>query len=157
MTKDIQFFYPPNTLGNAMKKPGGISISDALVRANSNLDDIRDTCLVELDGKIAAIEKAAGSATVSPDQASLNRIYTLGNEILGEAGALGLIELSTVGRSLCELTSVPDEATKVDPRMIRVHIDAMKSLRRPEADADPKMRTALLNGLRKMTSKVVPS
>jgi len=154
MTNEVKFFHPPNSLGDAMKKKGGITASDAVARAERNLDAIRDNCLRVLDGKIAEIERLAGQPPAVPGKDDVKQIYSLGNEILGEAGALGLMEMSAVGRSLCELISLLEGVEKVDTRMIRVHIDAMKSLRRPEVRGDPKVRAAVLRGLQQLTSKV---
>jgi hypothetical protein len=147
----IRTYQVENRLAKAIDAPGGMTIGDALVRAAAGIEQVRDECLIALDGKIAEIEAASSRSVFTAGD--IARIYGLANEILGEAGVFGLVELSEAGRSLCELASnwsgggVPVEA-------VRVHVAAMKSLRRPDIAGAPALREAVLNGLRAVTAKL---
>lgn len=65
----------------------------------------------------------------------------------------GLTELSEAGRSLCELTS-NWAGGGIDLEPVRVHVSAMKSLRRPDVAGAPAVRSAVLIGLRAVTAKL---
>jgi len=136
-----------NKLTKAISTVGGLTIGDALERAAQAVEAVRDECMDALDEKIAEID--AATKTSAPNIA---RIYTLANEILSEAGAFGLNELSEAGRSLCELTSNWRDGADVEP--IRVHVVAMKSLRRSDIAGDTTLRNAVIEGLREMTAKL---
>src|SRR5690606_30372381 len=113
-----------NRLARAVSTVGGMTIEDALEKAAQAVENMREECMDALDAKIAEIDAVTKSG--KPDVA---RVYALANEILNEAGAFGLSELSEAGRSLCELTSNWRDRTS-DMEPIRVHVVAMKSLRR---------------------------
>ena len=153
MKQSVRMYHPANPLGKAMKGAGGITLRDACLQANENLDAIREECLQALDHKIAQIEKALGDLGAFAGSEELSNIYTFSNQIFGEAGALGLVELSDAARSLCNLTSIQNDAARIDTRMIRLHVDAMQLLRRPDASGDPKIRADAIRGLQQLTTK----
>lgn len=138
-----------NKLAHAITTNGGLTIGDALQRAQQAVEDVREECMAALDAKIAEID----AATASAGRADVERVYRLANEILSEAGAFGLMELSEAGRSLCELTSNWRDMA-IDAEPIRVHVVAMKSLRRPDVEGNTALRSAVLEGLRQVTAKL---
>ncbi len=142
---------PENRLAKAISVPGGLTIGDALERAAENIAVVREDCMIALDAKIAEIDAATSGAnfTCAPDD--VQRVYSLANQILNEAGVYDLHELSEAGRSLCDLTA---NAAVIDLEPIRVHVAAMKSLRRPEVESDANIRAAVLQGLRQVTAKM---
>jgi len=147
----VHIHRPENRLSKAIEGPGGVTIGEALARAEEGLAAVREECLSSLDIKIAEIESliSTGGPLLGPN---IRKIYALASEVLGEAGAFQLVELSEAGRSLCELTGVSSHDAVLDVRAVRVHVEAMKSLRRPEIAGDSATRTAVLDGLRKVTS-----
>lgn len=144
---------PENRLAKAISVPGGLTVSEALDRAAENIAVVREECMTALDEKIAEIDAATNTANFSCSPADVQRVYALANEILNEAGVYELHELSEAGRSLCDLT-VAVNANAIDLEPIRLHVAAMKSLRRPEVESDTAIRQAVLQGLRQVTAKL---
>lgn len=150
----VRTFRPENRLAKAVDRPGGVTVGDAITRATEKLEALRAECMSALDEKIAAIEALTSSAAFSSRGEDIRRVYDLANEILNEAGVFALAELSEAGRSLCDLTGSYRKEAVLDVRAIRVHVAAMKSLRRPEVHGDAATRAAVLDGLRQVTAKV---
>ncbi|MBL8550795.1 MAG: hypothetical protein JNJ73_12495 [Hyphomonadaceae bacterium] len=145
---------PANQLAAAVQTRGGVTIAEALQHATENVETLRADYMAVLDEKIAAIEAFTRSVGFSGDAETIRKVYALANEVLNEAGAFGLAELSAAGRSLCDLTAARADSESLDLRAIRVHVEAMKSLRRPEVNGDAQIRAAVLEGLRQVTAKM---
>jgi hypothetical protein len=150
----VRTFRPENRLAKAVDRPGGVTVGDAVSRATEQLEAVRGECMSALDEKIASIEALTLGAAFSSSGEDIRRVYDLANEILNEAGVFALVELSEAGRSLCDLTGGARKDAALDVRAIRVHVAAMKSLRRPEVHGDAATRAAVLEGLRQVTAKV---
>jgi hypothetical protein len=154
MTSFVRTFRPANRLAAVIDARGGVKLSEALERARKAVEALREDYLAVLDQKIAQIDGLITAKSFSSTAADIQSVYALANEILNEAGTFGLVELSAAGRSLCDLTANRRGEEPLDLRAIRVHVEAMKSLRRPEVDGDAQTRAAVLDGLRKVTAKV---
>lgn len=149
----VRTYRPENRLAKAIDLPGGITVAEALVRSAAGVEAVRAECMAGIDEKIAEIDAATCGQTFTSSAADVQRVYRLANEILNEAGVFGLTELSEAGRSLCDLTAGwSNGGIEIDP--IRVHVAAMKSLRRPEVEGDLAVRAAVLDGLRRVTAKL---
>lgn len=153
MNEAVRTFRIENELAKKIDAPGGITVAEALAAAEAGVEQLRAECLSALDQKIGEIDAIAQPGAFRASPAELARIYRLANEILGEAGALGLHELSEAGRSLCELASRWVRA-RLDAEPIRLHAAAMKSLRRPHVAGAPELRAAVLAGLREITVRL---
>lgn len=144
-----RFFHPDVRLKRLMREPGGIRAGDALDRADAAIDSIRDDCLFAIDAKIAAI------AAFKPQAGGVDSRYLLSNEVYGEAGVLGLAELSDVAHNLCELLSLEGHA--VSEQAVCVHVDAMRALRSPAVSASSKLRRAVLAELHRLAAHLAGS
>lgn len=58
----VKTFHPENRLAKLIKLPGGVTLADAMVRANRNLASVRDVCLAGVDEKISAMEAMISDA-----------------------------------------------------------------------------------------------
>lgn len=150
----VRTFHPENRLAKAVEQAGGVTVGEAISRATEQLEAVREECMSALDEKIGSIDALTSSAVFSSRGDDIRRVYDLANEILNEAGVFHLVELSEAGRSLCDLTGGYRKDAALDVRAIRVHVAAMRSLRRPEVHGDAATRTAVLDGLRQVTAKV---
>lgn len=153
MRKPLSFI-PQQRLTSLLSKGGGITATEAIARASQRLEAIRTQCVDALDAKIdmLAAESAAPASTM---------IYSLAADIYNLAGTFGLDELAAAAKSLCDLlgnTSGLQGAprTHEDARYlesVRVHIDALRTLRRPELSGDVAGRKAVVRGLRQVASR----
>lgn len=125
-----------------------MKVSMALQRAEAGVDSIRDRCMEAVDDKIGRLLTLGTSG----DAGAVDDCYRLSNEVYAEAGAFGLKELSATAHSLCNLLSSFAE-NQVPQAAIKVHVDAMRALRRPEVEGNAALRTAVINELRALAAR----
>lgn len=129
-----------------MAEPGGIATERALSMAADNLRSIEGACLAAIDSKIARLHESIC------DESAEQQCYALSNEVFGEAGVFGLSEISAIAHNLCSLLAAPRPGASC--AALRIHVDAMRALRRPEIAASKTQRTAILCELRALASKL---
>ncbi len=142
----MRTFHPVVRLAKLMNEPGGVTMAQALERADKALEATRDNCLVEIDKKI---EEVVALAAAGLDTSNLMAIRQRAGEIFGEAGAAGLSELSSAAQSLSRLLT----AGRGSPAAIAVHVDAVRALRRPELAGNLQARAEVLRQLRKVVDR----
>lgn len=145
-----RFFFPDVRLKRLLEEPGGMSVKDALRRADEAIESVRDNCLFAIDKKIAEI-----AAYKEGSVQSSTKCYKLSNEIYAEAGVFGLHELSAVAHNLCEMLSSAG-AGSVSGRVVSVHADAMHALRSPAVSGNQNLRRAVVDELHRLTSRLAP-
>jgi hypothetical protein len=139
-----EFFHPTIRLKTLAKEPGGISIAQALERAEVAVESIRGQTMAAIDAKIE--EMVALIATQGA--IDIQKIYRGADAIYGDAGAFNLPELARAAHSLCDFVTVkPAAATRP---ILKLFVDTMRALRNPVIDADPAAREAVLAGLTKI-------
>jgi hypothetical protein len=129
-----------------MAEPGGIATERALSTAAANLRSIEGACLAAIDNKIARLHEGIC------DESAEQQCYALSNEVFGEAGVFGLSEISAIAHSLCSLLAARRRGASREA--LKIHVDAMRALRRPEIAASKTQRTAILCELRALASKL---
>ena len=144
----VKKFNPPNKLAKLALQPGGIRAAQAVQQAQTNIEESRATYLEALDTKVQAIADAAAQGAIDCEH-----VHRLANEIYSEAGAYGMKELSAVAHNLCVIVS-EDDVAKLQA-VIKVHVDSLRALRRPELSASAAAREAVVVGLRDMTSRLL--
>ena len=142
-------FYPEVRLKRLVGEAGGMRAADAVEQAALRLEDIRESCLAAIDAKIELVH---GLAKVV-DESGRARCYCISNEIFAEAGSFGLPELSEAAHSLCVLLSATERRAAPEAA-IRVHVDAMRALRRPEIAGNKMLRAAVLKELQTLTARL---
>lgn len=155
-------FQPENRLANALRKPGGVTLGEALARAERRLETVRDDCVAALDGKIEALAAIAAAR----DAAQAASAYAHASDIFSLSGTFGLKEFSEAAHSLCRLldtcrekdgwSSAAARGREADSLMwqsVGVHIDALRTLRRPELSRDVAARAAVVEGLRRIAAR----
>lgn len=146
----VKTFHPENRLAKLIKLPGGVTLADAMIRANRNLASVREACLAGVDEKLGAMEALISAAPPTP--ADLEAVYRFANEVFAEAGAFEQHELSAAAHSLCELTASDGPALRTW-ETVRVHVASMRLLRSPALAQDARQRQALVAGLQKISAR----
>ena len=146
-------FQPVRRLARLMRQPGGMSVARALQAAEERLETVRESCMEGIDANIEAL-----TALVSAEGAGdLATLYHGASEIFAMAGTFQLNELSDAAGSLCDLIdSHIDSGGEISDapwESARVHVNALRTLRRPELSADQATRRAVLTGLRRLTAQ----
>lgn len=147
-------FVPRNNLAALLLNGGGITAAEAVARASQRLEDIRARCIAALEG---TIDDLAAEASSAPCPA---RTYSLAAEIYNLAGTFGLADLAGAAESLCVLladrAALDGPHAHEEPRFlnaIRVHVEALQTLRRLASPGDGAGRCAIVHGLRLVTSR----
>lgn len=154
MKKPITFT-PDQRIVSLMRRPGGVSVEEALANANRRLANVRESCIAALDGKIEALARCASS-----DAADLAEAYAFASEIYSLAATFEVKELAAAAESLCDLLVAHKEAPDGKPEAargmleaLRVHTNALRTLRRPDLAGDAAGRAAVVAGLRQVVAK----
>lgn len=143
-----------NRLAKLIDLPGGLTLADALTRADRNLDKVKDGYLETIDARIAEIEGLAAGGR--PPAATVERLYAASNEMVATAGVFGLTELGQAAYSFCELIDRLRTADTWSAEAVAVHVNAMKLLRHPQAAESHGGADAVVEGLRKVTDRAAP-
>lgn len=144
-----RIYKPERRFAQKAKAAGGITLEEALRRADSNVAAAKDRFMAGVDEKLAlAVNLAKGK-----DPASLGALRVTATEVGNLAGIYEIVELREAAESLRVLLSrIGDKAPPW--AAIGVHVDAMVSLRRPDISGEASARKAVLEGLRLVAATV---
>lgn len=149
MTKP-RVYQPERRFAQKANAPGGITIAEALQRADRNVAAGRERYLGAVDAKLKiAVEQAKAE-----DTARLVELRSTASEVADLAGVYDLDELCAAATSLRHLLSTLIVVGGDPPwAAIRVHMDAMVSLRRPDISGNSQARAAVIEGLRQVVMR----
>jgi hypothetical protein len=139
---NVKKFHPEIRLKKLLSVPGGVKAGDALQRAESNIEALRPAGLAAIEKKVAEIAAADPSNDLF--------LYQRSNELISDAGTLGLTELEAVARSFCDLMSREGDISQAE---VAVHRNAMRALMTPELAGDADARAAVVVGLKKLSAR----
>lgn len=144
---------PVNRLAALIRKPGGISVAEALQAAQDNLKSVESECLNAMDEKLAQIADLVARCKDSPSEKDLQTLYGLGNDVLEVAGVFDMTPLSEAAFSLCDLIDRFKTYGRFSYPALMVHLQALQALRVMEGDSDPAAKS-MLDGLRKVVDTI---
>lgn len=142
---EVRYVRTQNRLAKLLAQPGGTRISTLLERAALGVESLRETALLAIDRKIEDI--AVFMESSDPHRFAVIRQYA--GELFGDAGAFGLTEIALAARSLHDFLEF-DQA-QPSATALRVHLDAVRALRRPSVTKDKAAREAVLTALRELS------
>ena len=96
----VRTTFPENRFAKLARQPGGLSLTEALSRAQANLDSIRDESAAYVDARLGEIDAALGGDGSRVEDEALRRAYGLANDVVGVAGACGLGPVGEAAYSL---------------------------------------------------------
>lgn len=136
-------FKPKLALTKMMKEAGGMYAVEALRRADENLGELREGCLVNIDDVLDRLDAMAKAGIdTGPD---FETAYGLSSQIIGLSGGAPELKLEEAARSLCDYLDRLAEGERLDLRGIGVHVSALRLLHR--SPAGPQERRTILDGL----------
>jgi hypothetical protein len=142
----------PNRLAHFVNTADGITLAEALARADAKLEEIRPPSLERIDEALAAL---GVRAPATPEPVEVDRLYRLANELAGTAGVFGLAGLGRAAYSLCELLDAQRGAAAWNAAAVTVHLEGMRLLRAEDSGAlAPPAVAAVLAGLDKVVARV---
>ncbi len=129
----IQYFMPVNTLKHALDAGKPKLASQAIAQAQSNLNALAGDCLIYIDDLLAQLEAMTSPVSDKWTEGAMKETYTLAVRFIGPASLAGLADLEHAARGLCELSDALIESARNDRGPVRVHVEAMRLLRHPDA------------------------
>jgi len=147
----VRFVFPKPRLAKLLRMPGGLPVAEALERAQANLDDVRPTCLAELQALLELADAAAAELTTDFDDAGMEKLYAIavrgvgGGQVCERAGVDGVLT------SLCDLIDHLRTHNRYDREAMRVHVRAWRLLM--SEDLPDAGREAVIDGLRLVSAR----
>jgi len=152
---EVRKFRVKSRLSRFISQPGGISVRDALKRADAGIESLRIPCIADVDATLAEIDSRFAPATPGRDNESLEDLYQLSARIIDVSICLEGSGIDAAARRLCELVDVSQTLGVRDWESIEVHIHALKLLRAAGLSMSDTQRGAVISGLAKVTRKRV--
>jgi len=144
---EVRKFRVKSRLSRFISQPGGISVRDALKRADAGIESLRIPCIADVDATLAEIDSRFAPATPGRDNESLEDLYQLSARIIDVSICLEGSGIDAAARRLCELVDVS--------QTLGVRIHALKLLRAAGLSMSDTQRGAVISGLAKVTRKRV--
>jgi hypothetical protein len=123
---EVKLYKVENRLAAMFKRPGGKSVREALVTAETRVQAKLEELASTLPQSTARLRAMVDTA---PDAADgLDRVYEAANQVFSLAGALGYAELADAAYRLCDLIEGFRDGGAVNWKAVRVHADAIRLL-----------------------------
>jgi hypothetical protein len=137
-------------------KPGGITVEDALRRADASLETMRGSCEETIDQSLAEIDCRYGAAAGAMRAGEpFDALHGLASKIIDASIFAKATDIDKAARAMCQLSRLCEARGAWDWEAVEVHIDALKLLRAMGAALGQAKRDAVLDGLRQVTLKRV--
>lgn len=143
----------PNDFAKLVRRPGGLSMDEAVRAADANLLSIRGRLVAEVGATLERMQALGVALQDGPDGRALDELYALSNSVIGVAGASGLPALGQICFGLCELIDRLQTSGAWNGQAVRVHLDSLKALR-PGAAATEADREAVVAALRQVVARI---
>lgn len=136
---------PPNRLGDRVRRTGGPTPEQAILRALNAAEDLMEEyqgwAVDDLTKLWQAFEDSVGG---SPSTAQILQIFEIAHGIRGEGGSFGFPLVSVISDSLCKLVEGKKTITRPEQEVVKVHILAMRAVFRQNLHGtQPKMEGEL--------------
>ncbi|MDR3511494.1 MAG: chemotaxis protein CheE [Caulobacteraceae bacterium] len=136
-------------------RPGGMTVADALRRADAALETMRGPCLETIDSAIAEIERRYGAGAAGRADEPFGDLYTLSSRIIDASIFFTGADLDKAARALCQLTALCEAQRAWDWVAIDLHLDALRMLRTVGQAIGERERLDVIKGLNQVTRKRV--
>lgn len=134
-------------------EPGGVSIEEAMKRADLAVDQLRPPCLADLDVALADLDTRFGRSANGRDGEDVRDVYLLSSRIIDTSIGLPGSGIERAARALCEFIDVADDKGLREWESVHVHIDTLKLLRVAGVAMSKEQRDSVLEGLAKVARK----
>jgi len=136
---------PPNRLGDRVRRTGGPTPEQAILRALNAAEDLMEEyqgwAVDDLTKLWQAFEASVGG---TPSTAQILQMFEIAHGIRGEGGSFGFPLVSVISDSLCKLLEGKKSISRPEQEVIKVHILAMRAVFRQNlSGTQPKMEGEL--------------
>lgn len=136
-------------------RPGGMTVADALRRADAALEQMRGPCLETIDESLAEIEARYGAGAAGRAAEPFSDLYALSSKIIDASIFFTGADLDKAARALCQLTALCEAQKAWDWVAVDLHLDALRMLRAVGQSIGQKARQEVILGLQQVTLKRV--
>lgn len=147
----VRFVFPKVRLAELIKTPGGLTVAEALERAQDNLDTLKPTCVAELTALLEFAEAALDRLDPAFDDAGLADLYAIAVRGIGAGAVCGLPAVDEALGSLCDLVDHLRTGGAYDRAAVGVHVQSWRLLMNP--DLPSEAARLMLDGLRKVSAR----
>lgn len=145
MANNPHLVTPPNRLGDRIRRSGGPTPEQAILRALNAAEDLMDEyqgwAVDDLTKLWQAFEESVGG---SPSTAQILQMFEIAHGIRGEGGSFGFPLVSVISDSLCKLLEGKKTITRPEQEVVKVHILAMRAVFRQKlSGSQPKLEGEL--------------
>lgn len=147
----VKWIRKKSRLSQMIGQPGGVTVRNALARAEENLAEMRDDCLTAVVEAVTSLERMLEAEVTDPN-AWLEEVYRLSSSALDAVGPFGLEDVATAAFSLCELADRLQSAGRCEKPWVEVHVRALRLLLQLPPEA-VEGRRELLAGLERVLAK----
>jgi hypothetical protein len=144
----VRFTFPKMKLQELIHAPGGITVAEALQRAEANLETLKPQSREELLALLAEAEAVFAGVGKTPAE-TLTATYGIAVRGIGAGAVCGSPDVDGALGSLCDLVDHLQQTGGEDLGGVAVHLRAWRLLMDPQL---PRPGAAvILDGLRKVT------
>ena len=113
-------------MAGLVNRPGGITVSEAVMAAEANLETLRDRGLEEIATTVTQMQAIGDTLKAGPDAAGQAELYKLSNFLVGVAGVFGFPGVGEVSFSLCSLLDRLRTSGAWSMPSVRIHLDSLR-------------------------------
>jgi hypothetical protein len=135
------------------RKRGGVTVRDAISRAESNIDEKRGEFLAALDQILAELQAGYGAGATDPTPGDHERLYRLSASIIDLSLCLRDSGIDRAAKALCGLCDLMSRRGQWHQPCIELHVQVLNLLRRSGAQMTNVELSKVLGGLRTVTQK----
>ena len=136
---------PPNRLGDRIRRTGGPTPEQAILRALNAAEDLMDEYQGWAVDDLTKLWQAfEASVDGTPSTAEILQMFEIAHGIRGEGGSFGFPLVSVISDSLCKLLEGKKTLSAPEQEVIKVHILAMRAVFRQKLHgSQPKLEGEL--------------
>lgn len=145
MANNDHLVNPPNRLANRVRRSGGPTPEQAILRALNAAEDLMDEYQGWAVDDLTKLWQAfQDSVDKKPNPAQLLQMFEIAHGIRGEGGSFGFPLVSVIADSLCKFLEGKKKITRSEQEVVKVHILAMRAVFRQNlSGSQPKMEGEL--------------
>lgn len=145
-----RFVIPKVRLAELMRSPGGLAVTEAIARAEQNLEAIKPACRADMLGLLELCDAALREMGETYDEAATMGLYAIAVRGIGAGSVCGAPAVDIALTSLCDLLTHLQGRQALDRKAIEVHLQAWRLLMTqdlPQAACD-----TVIEGLRRVSA-----
>lgn len=147
----VRFVFPKPRLAQLLRTPGGLPVAEALERAQNNLEELKPTCMAELQALLELAQARLDEMGETLDDAGMADLYAIAVRGIGGGEVCERPSVDVALTSLCDLLDRLRTRGAYDRAAIAVHVQSWRLLM--NQDGTEAGAEAVIDGLRKVSAR----